>query len=147
MQTNLLQENMLTQNFVSPKLCELLCQEGLTPNTCYSWRMYDDKSELSTDCFDPDMYYKNALPYLHHFNAPLQIIPAYSIRDVERMLPCGYMLQLNGNCMYELMVSDLYKIEPVQSVRMADVFAIMAMKLIKARSVSIDKINIIISAK
>jgi hypothetical protein len=59
---NTIQEGPLTENFVSPVFCKLLHDAGMTNNVPYCWRQYDDTTVLSTDCFDPDSYYKNALP-------------------------------------------------------------------------------------
>lgn len=147
MLTNAIQEGPLTENFVSPIFCKHLFEAGMTKQVPYCWRQYADTTVLSTDFFDPDCYYKDALPYLHVFTAPIVVIPAYTIKDIEKILPCGYLLQLNENCQYELMLGNQYEIQPVTGIRMPDTYAAMALLIIKKRLVNVEKVNLIIERK
>lgn len=147
MLTKTIKEGKLTENFVSPLLCQHLHNAGITKKVPFCWRQYENTTVLDTDFFDPDKYYKNALPYLHLFNAPMLVIPAYNIKEIEKILPCGYLLQLNENCQYELMLGNQYGIEPVTGTRMPDTYAAMALAIIKKRMVNLEKVNLLIEAK
>jgi hypothetical protein len=81
------------------------------------------------------------------FNKPLVVIPAYTIKDIEKILPRGYLLQLNENCQYKLMLGNQYSIQPVTGNRMPDTYTAMALAIIKHRLVNLEKANLLIEKK
>lgn len=132
------------QNFVTPLLCKDLEVAGIICQTSYSWIIRNNEISLFTILFDQDDYYLNGQKAINNLCPPQDIINAFSIKDVEKIIPEDYMLLKTGKY-YEICFNKLYNIQPVQALRMPDAFAMMALELIRKRIIDIKKANECIS--
>lgn len=123
-------ESPLYSGFVRPDLCQQLQSFGVTPNTPYHYRITAGSAELNTFAFDPDDVYAQAFANLRYTH-PVGIIPAYSLKEIERALPDYLLSKVNGS--YELTVELEYRLEAVTEKRLPDAFAHMLILGIRAR--------------
>lgn len=137
-------ETSRTSCFVSPKICNDLVVAGLCAETAYKWKVYNDIAKLSTHVFDLDNYYEEGFQAQDFINPPRIVLPAYSIKDVEKLLPIGYLLTISDNG-YEASLSSLYPGESCKAERMPDVFAKLLLQTIRYNYVSLKEINLILS--
>lgn len=136
-------ETSRTNCFVSPNICKDLVVAGLTTETAYQWKIYYDVAKLSTFVFDLDNYCQAGSKATDFIYPPHEVLPAYSIKDVEKLLPIGYLLTITEKG-YEASLSSLYPAESCKSDRMPDAFALLLLQSIRNRYVDLKKINLIL---
>lgn len=134
-------ETQLTENFVAPYLCRHLMQAGLASDVAYCWHVSNGLATLITFAFDPDGYYKDGTSHQHFINPPQAILPAYSIKNIEKLLPAGYLLTLNENGIYQVSLINIYQGDGETDERLPDAYAKLLLQSIKRRIVNILKIN------
>lgn len=132
-------DNPIFENFVSPILCNDLLNLGLTPHTVYKWKTYGDLSLLFTNYWDFDNYYSDALKLQDEANPPLEVLPAYSIKDVEKGLP-DYLLRKDGD-EYEVALEKIYQSGFHKAKRLPDALALMLKEVISKGRVSLHTVN------
>lgn len=137
-------ETSRTNCFVSPKLCSELMIAGLTKDMPYVWKIYKDLAKIHTYTFDYDDYYKSGDAHNDFITPPTEIWPAYSIEDVERILPIGYFMTCNEKG-YEISLSSIYQMESCKAERMPDAFALMLLLAIRKRVIDLRKCNLILN--
>lgn len=128
----------LYENFVSPWLCHDLMTLGLSANINYRWSILGTEVKLETCLFDEDGYYKKSRLLLDETNKP-KIIPAYSIKDVEKVLP--YFLLTKSESGYEISLDEMYGVESKKALRLPDAMGALLLEAIKKRIVSLKNIN------
>jgi len=126
--------------FVCPDFCYQLQLAGLTRNTVYLWSLKNTIAELVTFWFDKDDYYGAAAKIIYQQD-PTQLVPAYDFKDLERILPGGYLLTRNGFDEYELSLDEVWQCQPVKGKRLPDVFAVMVLHLIAGRRLNMESVN------
>lgn len=137
-------ETALTENFVCPNLCEALVVAGLTEKVLYQWRVKMDYIELCTKEFDPDNYYADSAPLLNIVTPPLRRLPAYSIKDVEKVLPADYCIEFrNGE--YQASLGKIFETEHAHADRLPDAIAKLLLNALQKRIVDLKKVNAILS--
>lgn len=137
-------ETSRTSCFVAPNICKHLTDAGLGTETAYQWKIYNDVAKLSTHVFDLDNYYEEGFKATDFIYPPQVVLPAYSIKDVEKLLPIGYLLTITEKG-YEASLNSLYPGESCKAQRLPDVFAMLLLQSIRNRYVDIEKINLILS--
>lgn len=142
-----IKEGILVENFVAPYLCKHLVDAGLCLHVPYHWKINDGLAVIATNAFDPDEYYSAAEDILNLIYPPEAILPAYSIKNIEKILPAGYLLSLTEQMIYEVSLSSLYSLPHCVAGRMPDAFAMMLLQCIKSRVVDLHKINLIMKTK
>ncbi|HRN80180.1 MAG TPA: hypothetical protein PKY29_04320 [Ferruginibacter sp.] len=133
-------QNPLHNNFVQPELCIALTQAGVSPRTLYTWKLRGFIAELHTLCFDPERIYEQMeanIEFIHRKPA----YPAFSISDVENMLPDFY-LERSAIGDYHLNCDNMYGLEQCTHKRLPDVFALMVLQAIKRRVISPEAVTI-----
>jgi hypothetical protein len=73
--------------FVNPQLCSDLQQLGLTSTTVFQWKIYADRLLLNTHVFDVDDYNSQAMANTDAIDPPLLVLPAYTIMDMQNLIP------------------------------------------------------------
>lgn len=137
-------ETSRTSCFVSPDLCKHLTDAGLTSESTYHWRIYNGIAKIWTYAFDPDDYYRDGHKLQNYASSSCIVLPAFSIKDVERVLPSGFLLTLTENG-YEASLNDIYAGDSCTADRMPDVFAKLLLQSIQKRYVDLKKVNLILS--
>lgn len=137
-------DNSLYENFVSPNLCSHLKVAGLCAVSNFKWVIRGTEVRLETDLFDMDEYYKSSKSLLYDFNNPL-ILPAYTVKDVEKCLPAYLLTKGTFECDYEISLDQIFKVESKKSSRLPDALAEMLLEAIKKNIVSLPRINWIIA--
>lgn len=132
----------LYQNFVKPQFCKELYDRGLYFNVCYFWIVRDQQLELVTKAFDPDGYYDNATVnnLMDEANPATSILPAYSIKDIEKLLP-RYMVEFNQK--YFVRLHNIPQLKATD-VRMPDAFAAMLVNCIDNDVVGLEYANMVL---
>lgn len=121
----------IIQDFVKPLLCNELLVAGLHVKTNYLWVVNESIADLFTDAFDPDNYYKDSFSLLAAFKNASNILPAFQIRDMERLLP-PYLL--SKSCAgYELSLERMYDMPTITGDRLPDVYAMMVLECLRKR--------------
>ena len=129
------------QCHVTPMLCKELRDLGLTEMTTHQWKVYKHDTILDTTAFDMDDYYLSARKHVDFINPPVHVLPAYTIKDVEKVLP-SWILTCDDLGNYEMSIHNIYKGVPPQTAkRLPDVYAMMLKEGIVRRVVSVEKIN------
>lgn len=131
----------LYQCFVQPDLCRQLNVLGLTDRVPYQWKICNGDIALYTNHFDLDSYYADSVRNCDFVNNPL-IIPAYSLKDVEKCIPGAYSLQLNRGTYYLYTTNFLQRFT---ADRMPDVFAKYLQHMILEGRTTLRDINMIIA--
>jgi len=134
-----LQDNQLYACFVSPHLCKQLRDMGITHHSPYKWKVRKSITQLYTNAFDTDDYYIDGNKHTDTVNPPEHVLPAYSIKDIEKIIP-GYLLTSDA-LGYTIALDDLYNMPVVNARRLPDVFAELVIMMIKKRLVPIPKVN------
>lgn len=140
-------ETSATANFVAPVYCKQLVDLGLSPRVLYYWKVFGDHAELITHSFDLDKYYIDGMRAQDFVTPPDLILPAYSIKDVEKLLPKDYLMMFTAACEYIVAPGNIYEVEGCTADRMPDAFAMMLIQYIKKRALDLNKINLIISGE
>jgi hypothetical protein len=140
---NNLIDNPLHQNFVSPWLCKDLNDLGLTSHTIYQWKVRLNTTDLFTVAFDIDRYYVDAVKHIDHVNPPLDVMPAYSTKDVEKCLP--HWLMTFGQNGYEVSLDQMFGMESKTAQRMPDAFAMLLKEMMMKGKIDVIKANRILS--
>lgn len=123
--------------FVTPILCKDLAEFGMAKTTIYEWRIRNKVAMLVTRVFDQDNYYKDAIELIDQINPPDHVIPAYTIKDVEKGLP-EYLLTHSESDGYEIGLAKIYDMDSQKAFRMPDAIALL---LIEANRKGVVKIN------
>lgn len=126
------------ENFVSPRLCHDLTTFGLSPHTHYRWSINGEEIKLETCLFDHDGYYQKSRDLLDEMNKPF-IIPAYSIKDVEKALP--YFLLTKNERGYEISLEKIFEVESKIALRLPDAMGALLLEAIRKNVVSLERIN------
>lgn len=143
-----LQDNAITQNFVSPSICKDLSDLGLFQDTPYRWIIRDDGfTKLDTYSFDRDGYYMEGDIMVERFNPTRYKIPAYTIKDVESLLPTDYLITCNAFKEYEVSLSQLYHIDSAKSHRLPDALALLVKSSIRNGIILVRVANTILSTQ
>lgn len=133
-------DNSPYNSFVNPHLCDVLRIAGITKNTVYLWKVLNNVAELFTFYFDTDDYYGSASAEIIKLTNPI-IIPAYTLKDLEVVMPGGYSLMKDAFDTYELSLEKLWDCVPVTGKRLPDVFAEMLLQLISKRIIQPNSVN------
>lgn len=142
-------DNALYQGFVMPILCKDLYEIGVRCESIYQWKCYskngtfDAAITLQTAAFDFDKYYVQARQLIDTANPPSHVLPAFSLKDVEKCLP-DYLLSYE-NEVYELSLDKAYGLTSHKATRMPDVFALMLKDALQKRVLQVEHINNVIS--
>lgn len=139
-----IKESPLTENFVAPYICKHLIEAGLSPNVPFQWKIGNGLAELFTYAFDPDGFYKDGDQVINLLNPAQAILPAYNIKNIEKILPSGYLLTHNEIGLYEVSLMNIYHGEGCAADRMPDAFAKLLLHAIFKRLVDLKKINTIL---
>jgi hypothetical protein len=155
----------LYQDFVSPQLCKELMHLGLTPDVPYHYRIFGSISELNTFAFDKDDYYQLSQGDIDFINnaklnpfkttegfvkiadtQPVRFekVPAYQVKDMEKLLPGNWLLQKNEKG-YELLLERIYGIQEQVAFRLPDVFAQAVVFGLKKRIMKLQNVNLMIT--
>lgn len=126
---------------VAPELCNHLLIAGFPQNTSFSWRIYHDEIKVHAGAFDDDNYYSDGLRHQEFINPPELVVPAYTIKDVERCLPAGYFFTYTESGDYEISLSNAYSIDTCQARRLPDTFAKMVLLALRKRVIDINKLK------
>lgn len=133
-------DTSLYANMALPHLCSDLARAGLTHETIFFWKITLGNISLETFAFDPDKYYLegNRLveDVMHTF---AHLVPAYSLKDLERCLPTrDYALYMEDAiyCLTFDMGKLTYK---YTAERMPDVFAEAVINMLK-----LGKLNLLV---
>ena len=137
-------DSPIYQCFVTDSLCKDLHEAGLTPHTCYHYKVEGNRTTLCTYIFDHDDYYANGDKLLDQWGGNHHIVPAYQLKDIEKILPGHYLLQRNEKG-YELMLEDIYGLPAQTATRMPDVFALMIREGLKKRVIKLEHANAFIT--
>ena len=131
------------QDLVSPHLCQRLQRFGVTANTSFHYRLTAGITEINSYAFDKDDYYVKADANVN-FISGVGIVPAYTLKDVEKALP-PYLLtrQENG---YLLVCDNIYGLPEQTAQRLPDAFAQMLLAGIKDRLIKVEYTNRLITA-
>lgn len=132
-------DNPIFENFVSPILCNDLLNFGLTPHTVFRWKVHGDVCMLYTDYWDFDNYYSDAIKLQDEINPPTHVLPAYSIKDVEKGLP-DYLLCKTGD-EYEVALEKIYNTGFHKAKRLPDALALMLKEVITKGRVNLHTVN------
>jgi len=133
-----------TNCFVSPSLCKHLEDAGLSTHVQFHWKVYHGIAKLVTNAFDTDNYYAEGERLADYASPPNFVLPAYSIKDVERLLPVGYLLTCNETGKYEASLSDLYLCNSSVADRMPDAFALLLLEGLRKKVIDLKKLNAIL---
>lgn len=114
--------------FVEPTLCQRLHNYGLKASNYFNWVMDMDRMEatLISLAFDPDGYYAQASANVLFVNGEGNVIPAFTIEDMQSILPNWFMTRCNGD-VFELECAFFPETQ-IQAPRIADAFALMVLK-------------------
>ncbi len=134
-------ENALHAGFVSPNLCKDLLTAGVTYNAQYRWKIYNNReASLTTNIFDLDDYYVAGERQIDMMYPPISVLPAFTIKDIERCLP-PYFLSRTDKNIYQVSLDHLYNTDTVGSQRLPDAFALILLESIRKRIVDLKVIN------
>lgn len=139
----------MTQNFVSPELCKELFDAGLFFGVKFFWLVKENSLELCTKEFDPDEYYEGANLMIDVANPTKSVLPAYSIKDIEKLLPDYDLRQRGGS--YFLQTSTPHirhngTVEiNVEDERLPDALAKFLHDCVTNDIVSLDKANYVLA--
>ncbi len=133
----------ITKCFVAPIYCQQLVQSGLYETTLYQWKIYGGYAQLVTKLFDNDHYYTDGQKKLDEINPPDLTLPAYTIKDVEDILPKDYLIMFTSASEYIIAPSSLYPVEGCTAARMPDAFAMLLLEYIRKRCVDITTLKLI----
>ncbi|HVZ95418.1 MAG TPA: hypothetical protein VG847_00980 [Chitinophagaceae bacterium] len=137
-----LEETTATSCFVSPLYCAELHGLGLSDKVLFFWEVYGNYAELKTHNWDVDSYYIDGEKAKHAISLPDRIIPAYNIKDIEKLIPPDWVLVFSPFGEYQIMPSNLYeRIEGCASIRLPDVFALHLIECIRKHAVDLKIIN------
>ncbi len=128
------------QLFARPSICDQLQKEGLSGDVLLWWAMNGAECRLCTYFFDNDNYYA-AVQSVIESVSKWEKLPAYSIVDLEKLLPHGWLASRNNLGQYEVCIDDMWKLEPVVSPRLADALALMLLHAIKAGVLKVGQLN------
>lgn len=126
-----------------PYVCEQLHQAGLSGKSILWWDTFKEAGKivffLRTFFFDSDRYYQDSQAMVDCVNKPTRI-PAYSMADLELLLPPDYILEKHSNG-YTLGLHDMWKMEPIHAERLSDCFGLMVLQLLLKRSLRPEHLN------
>jgi hypothetical protein len=129
--------------FCLPSVSRALHESGLTNKVILWWDLIKDGSiesyNLRTFFWDYDAYYVASQSIIDSVNKGIKI-PAYSITDIEQLLPPDYLFQKQGTD-FTISIDKIWGAPAVTSKRMADCYGAMLLQLIIQRSVSIEELN------
>lgn len=130
-------------NYASPSICQKLHDIGLTNQVSAIWKVYEKETVLVGYQFDTDDYYKQADANYDVIVPPIVNVPAYSIAELEILLPDYRMSMIQGE--YQIHY-DRYRTtkNTVRSNRLADAFAEAVLDLIQNNIINIEKANLAI---
>jgi hypothetical protein len=133
----------LYQCFVQPELCQQLNVLGLTDKVPYLWKVFATDTVLYTKEFDVDDYYTSSVKHVECICPPQKVIPAYTIKDIEKCLPSdGYSLQRNRGTYY-LYTTNYF--QRFRAERMPDAYAACLQQYILDGRIRLRDINMLIA--
>jgi hypothetical protein len=136
-------DNPIYQCFVSPELCRKLREAGLTSETAYHYRISGNIAEINTYVFDRDDYYLEGDANINAVT-PVEILPAYQLKDIEKAMP-GHHCLLRNEKGYELMIDSVYCLPEQTAERMPDVYALMFLEGCRQRLFKVSNANSLIT--
>jgi hypothetical protein len=129
--------------FVNQNLCSLLHAKGLTRNTAFEYRIYNDSTHICSPQFD----------YLGLYNLNIEqpgvcteyrSVPAYTVSDMLSILPEWGVNKLNDK--YEACTGSLYpEIGTQYADRYADALGKCVLEMLNKRVIPIENINSLIN--
>lgn len=134
-------ETEKTECFVAPDICSHLVLCGLYPTISATWRVYANDVKIMTSLFDEDHYYRDGIKHQDFIDPPQLTIPAYNIKNIERVLPAGYLLTCNDDGTYEISLSNIYGLESCIAGRLPDAFGKMLLLAIRKHVLDLRDIN------
>lgn len=119
-------ETMVTANFANPSLCRDLLIAGMYNESPYRWEVIDQRgvnhARLNTYAFDPDNYYRHGDDAISLL-APICTLPAYSLAELERLVPADYTIAFSLKSEYIIMPSSIYpELDGCVESRLPDLF-------------------------
>lgn len=130
------------KNFVSPELCEKLLESGLTVSTPFYWLRVGNIYDLETDAFDPDNYYESSRAHVDYVlkvnNIHPKVFPAFTLADMEVLIPDYYMERNTVGLRFSLMCDSMYGMDAVQGDHLPDVFAQMVLQGFHKRTINAE---------
>jgi hypothetical protein len=135
---DLLVDNPVYRNFVSPSYCKELLAEGFTSNTSFYWKGYSNQCLLVSFLFDINGYYKEEAKLADQLCPPEFLYPAYTIQDIELYFP-SFMLTSKGTNEFEIALDSMFCCESCIAPRMPDAFAKMMLIGLRKRTLSVKK--------
>jgi hypothetical protein len=134
------------QDFVKPILCHELQAAGVQVKTIYQWVITNGLASLHTQIFDIDDYYQEGYKHIMAVNPPSHILPAFQIKDVEKLLP-PYLLSRDERG-YELSLEKMYQMPSMNCDRMPDVFARMVLECLKQKVLKAEEcVKVLVGAQ
>lgn len=135
------------QDFVSPQVCKQLMWQGLNSGP-YAYRLHGNIAELVSYAFDKDDYYLQADANVGYSNNvyrnAIQHVPAFSIKDMEKLIPGNWLMQ-KTELGYEIMCESLYQLPAQIDLRLPDAFAKVVLHGLKSRTLKLEYCNKLIT--
>lgn len=127
-------------NYASPAICQQLNDLGLTDKVSAFWKVYQKECLLVSYEFDTENYYRQADGNLDFITPCLQTIPAYTIAELELLMPDYSMSMISGEYKinYSRYITSNFK---SSSNRIADAYALAVLDLIQNNIIIIEKAN------
>ncbi len=129
--------------FVLPSISKQLQMAGLTTKIILFWDLFKhgntDAYKLGTFFWDADAYYKSADTIINAV-CKVERIPAYSLHDIDFLLPPDYLLERNANG-YTISLNGIWHLRNVSNKRLADCYGLMLLQMIANRCVSVSEMN------
>jgi hypothetical protein len=136
---NQITDSPVFQNYVSPRICSDLKYAGFTACAVFQWKVYEQDLILDTKIFDVDDYYKEGNDLIDKVQPLLEVLPAWTIKEIERLLPDFCICRVNKN--YEMSIDGHYGVEAIQSDRLPDLFGLMMLACLRKRVIKLNKIK------
>lgn len=134
-------DDALLQNFVNPALCKQLYDHGLYFAVKFFWVVRGATLQVISQAFDPDDYYSDAMMMMDAASPVESILPAYTVKDLEKLLPSYALAQCNGS--YALKLHRIPQLT-ANSLRMPDVFAHMLLLCIRHDVINLEHANMVL---
>jgi hypothetical protein len=129
--------------FVNQHLSSLLHAKGLTRNTAFEYRIYNDSTYICSPQFDYLGLYKLDIEQAG-VCTEYRSVPAYTVSDMLSILPEWGVNKLNDK--YEACTGSLYpEIETQYADRYADALGKCVLEMLNKRVIPVENLNSLIT--
>jgi len=119
-----------TDSFVSPNICKMLAEAGMSNDMPFAWKIKGIDAELVSSMFDKDGIYASSDALLCELRLA-KFVPAYTVGDCLALLPDFFCEKLNKN--YSISVDKNYGLNASESVRFSDALAGLVLQCFEKR--------------